>query len=151
MEARTRGLEEVASAKLGDSLKEVAALLAQEEMLREQLEDTKLESDENDSYLSELSQQLVATEAKLRHAEQEAEKIRNEKPPTDYLQALIGSFGAHPEPISPMPLTAPVFLDRLSCTVVVDPGDVLIFTESVIHRTQNMKAATRSALSVEVF
>ena len=40
-------------------------------------------------------------------------------------------------------------LNRMSCTLVADPGDVVIFTDTVVHRTQDMRAGTRSANSIE--
>ena len=42
-------------------------------------------------------------------------------------------------------------LDRLSCALEVEPGDVLVFWGDTMHRTQDMEAETRSALSVELF
>ena len=40
-------------------------------------------------------------------------------------------------------------LEAVSCTVVADPGDLVLFTNTVYHRTQDMLAQTRVALVVE--
>ena len=37
-------------------------------------------------------------------------------------------------------------LDAVSCTVVAEPGDAVLFSDSVYHRTQDMRAQARVAL-----
>ena len=40
-------------------------------------------------------------------------------------------------------------LEAVSCVVAADPGDLIVFTDSVYHRTQDILAQTRIALVAE--
>jgi len=69
----------------------------------------------------------------------------------DVVVAQGRHFGYHVANESNFSSKANEALERLSCTVEADPGDALILLSGVIHRTQDMKAGSRAALSVELF